>query len=93
VIVNTPNNQTGRSYPPGTLSALADLLTAASRQCGRPIWLICDEPYARLVFSDAQFHSPSEFYPYIVISYSYVIDRALPVFRAAFDEAGPLTRR
>ena len=71
VIVNTPNNPTGRIYPPATLSALADLLTAASRRWGRPIWLISDEPYARLVFSDAQFHSPSEFYPYTVISYSY----------------------
>ncbi len=38
---------------------------------GRPIWLISDEPYSRLVFSDAEFHSPSEFYPYTLISYSY----------------------
>jgi aspartate aminotransferase len=71
VIVNTPNNPTGRIYPPATLEALADLLTSASRHWGRPIWLISDEPYARLVFSDAHFHSPSEFYPYTVISYSY----------------------
>ncbi len=71
VIVNTPNNPTGRIYPPATLRALADLLTAASQRFGRPIWLISDEPYARLVFSDAQFHSPSEYYPYTVISYSY----------------------
>jgi len=71
VIVNTPNNPTGRIYPPRTLEALANLLTSASRRWGRPIWLISDEPYARLVFSDAQFHSPSEFYPYTVISYSY----------------------
>jgi aspartate aminotransferase len=71
VIVNTPNNPTGRIYPPPTLAALADLLTAASNRWGRPIWLISDEPYARLVFSDAEFHSPSEFYPYTLISYSY----------------------
>jgi aspartate aminotransferase len=71
VIVNTPNNPTGRIYPPDTLSELADLLTTASGRWGRPIWLISDEPYARLVFSDAHFHSPSEFYPYTVISYSY----------------------
>jgi aspartate aminotransferase len=71
VIVNTPNNPTGRIYPPPTLAALADLLTDASNRCGRPIWLISDEPYARLVFSDAEFHSPSEFYPYTLISYSY----------------------
>ena len=71
VIVNTPNNPTGRIYPPATLEALAALLTDASAQWGGPIWLISDEPYSRLVFSDAEFHSPSEFYPYTVISYSY----------------------
>jgi aspartate aminotransferase len=71
VIVNTPNNPTGRIYPPGTLAALADLLTTASQRWGKPIWLISDEPYSRLVYSDAQFHSPSEFYPYTLISYSY----------------------
>jgi aspartate aminotransferase len=71
VIVNTPNNPTGRIYPPGTLAALADLLTAASQRWGKPIWLISDEPYSRLVFSDAEFHSPSEFYTYTLISYSY----------------------
>ena len=71
VIVNTPNNPTGRIYPRRTLAALADLLTDASQRWGRAIWLISDEPYARLVFSDAEFSSPSEFYPYTLISYSY----------------------
>lgn len=71
VIVNTPNNPTGRIYPPRTLQALADVLTAASAKHGRPIWLISDEPYSRLVFSDAEFHSPSEYYAYTVIAYSY----------------------
>ena len=71
VIVNTPNNPTGRIYPPRTLAALADLLTDASRRWGRAIWLISDEPYARLVFSDAKFRSPSEFYPFTLIAYSY----------------------
>jgi aspartate aminotransferase len=71
VIVNTPNNPTGRVYPPETLAALAELLTEASDRWGRTVWLISDEPYARLVFSDAEFHSPSEFYPYTLIAYSY----------------------
>jgi aspartate aminotransferase len=71
VIVNTPNNPTGRIYPPQTLAALATLLADASHHWGKPIWLISDEPYARLVFSDAEFHSPSEFYPHTLISYSY----------------------
>ncbi|MGS0686685.1 aminotransferase class I/II-fold pyridoxal phosphate-dependent enzyme [Nakamurella sp. GG22] len=71
VIVNTPNNPTGRIYPPSTLRSLAGLLADASDRFGRPIWLISDEPYSRLVFTDAEFHSPSEYYPYTLISYSY----------------------
>ena len=71
VIVNTPNNPTGRIYPPATLDALADVLAAASRRHGRPIWLISDEPYARLLYSDSDFSSPSAHYPYTVIAYSY----------------------
>jgi aspartate aminotransferase len=71
VIVNTPNNPTGRIYPPETSAALSELLTVASYRWGTTIWLISDEPYARLVFSDAEFHSPSEFYPHALISYGY----------------------
>jgi aspartate aminotransferase len=71
VIVNTPHNPTGRIYPPETLAALSELLTDASDRLGRTVWLISDEPYARLVFSDAEFHSPSEFYPYTLFAYSY----------------------
>jgi aspartate aminotransferase len=71
VIVNTPNNPTGRIYPPETLRHLAAVLTAASRRNGSPIYLLSDEPYARLVFSDAEFTSPVRYYPNTLISYSY----------------------
>ena len=71
VIVNTPHNPTGRIYPTSTLRALADLLTEASSRHGRPIYLLSDEPYSRLVFSDAGFVSPAAFYPRTLISYSY----------------------
>lgn len=71
VIVNTPHNPTGRIYPPSTLTGLSDLLTEASERHGAPIYLLSDEPYSRLVFSDATFTSPAEYYPYTLISYSY----------------------
>jgi aspartate aminotransferase len=71
VIVNTPHNPTGRIYPPETLRRLAGILTEASDRHGAPIYLLSDEPYARLVFSDAAFISPSDYYPYTLISYSY----------------------
>ena len=71
VIVNTPNNPTGRVYPPETLNALGDILTAASRRIGRTIYLLSDEPYSRLVFDGRPFHSPAAHYPETLIAYSY----------------------
>ena len=71
MIVNTPHNPTGRIYPPETLEGLAQLLTEASNRFGAPIYLLSDEPYSKLVFSDATFTSPSEHYPHTLISYSY----------------------
>jgi len=71
VIVNTPNNPTGRIYPPETLQRLATVLEEASVRNGRRISLISDEPYNRIVFDGARFRSPAEFYPYTFIAYSY----------------------
>lgn len=71
VIVNTPNNPTGRIYPPATLEDLARILTEASDRYGAPIYLLSDEPYSKLVFSDAEFTSPSRHYAHTLISYSY----------------------
>ncbi len=71
VVVNTPNNPTGRVYPPETLRRLAGVLDAASARIGRRIYLLSDEPYNRLVFDGARFHSPAEFYPFTFIAYSY----------------------
>ena len=71
VIINTPNNPTGRIYPPAVLSHLATILESASAAQGRRIYLISDEPYNRIVFDGARFHSPVEFYPHTLLAYSY----------------------
>ena len=71
VIVNTPNNPTGRIYPVETLQRLADLLEDASRRNGRRIYLISDEPYNRIIFDGLKFHSPREFYPHAFLASSY----------------------
>ena len=51
VIVNTPNNPTGRVYSAETLTRLATVLEEASARNGRRIFLLSDEPYNRIVFS------------------------------------------
>jgi len=71
LIVNTPHNPTGKIYPPETLARLAALLDDASQRNGRTIYLLSDEPYNRIVFDGARFHSPAAFYPNTLLAYSY----------------------
>lgn len=71
VLVNSPNNPTGRIYPPETLRALADLLTAASQRYGRPIYLISDEAYNRILYDGRKFYSPALYYPNTCVVYTY----------------------
>jgi aspartate aminotransferase len=71
VVVNTPHNPTGRIYPRAQLDALARLLTEASERHGKVIYLLADEPYARIVFDGLEHVSPAESYPHTLIAYSY----------------------
>ncbi|HET8784025.1 MAG TPA: aminotransferase class I/II-fold pyridoxal phosphate-dependent enzyme, partial [Candidatus Limnocylindrales bacterium] len=58
VLVNSPHNPTGRIYGEGELRALGDVLRAASARHGRPITLLSDESYNRIVFDGLEFRSP-----------------------------------
>jgi aspartate aminotransferase len=71
VVVNTPHNPTGRIYPRAQLDALAWVLTAASERQGKVVYLLADEPYARLVFDGRAHISPAESYPHTLVAYSY----------------------
>jgi aspartate aminotransferase len=71
IIVNSPHNPTGAIYPAATLAALAHLLTVASERYQRPIYLIADEAYRRVVFDDHRFSSPSAYYRDTLIIYTY----------------------
>ncbi len=71
IIVNSPNNPTGLIYPPEDLKALSDLLTAASERNGRPIYLLSDEAYSRIVYDGLPYYSATSFYPNSLLIYTY----------------------
>nr|PZN63714.1 MAG: aminotransferase [Sphaerobacter thermophilus] len=71
VLVNSPHNPTGKIYPPETLERLAKLLREASERHGRPIYLISDESYSRIVYDGRTYHSPAAYYPYTVLIYTF----------------------
>ena len=84
VLLNSPHNPSGRVIPRDDLRALADLLTSASRRIGRPIYLLSDEPYRRILFDGLRFHSPSELYPHTVVTYSYGKQLLAPGMRIGY---------
>jgi len=71
IIINSPNNPTGKIYPPETLQQLSAALTAASERNGRPIYLLSDEAYSRIVFDGRPYYSPTAFYPHSFLIYTY----------------------
>lgn len=71
IIINSPHNPTGRIYPAATLERLARVLTDASTQHGRPIYLLSDEAYSRIVYDGRPYLSPTTFYPYSFLLYTY----------------------
>ena len=71
IIINSPHNPTGKMYPPETLLQLSDALTAASERNSRPIYLLSDEAYSRIVFDGRPYHSPTAFYPRSFLIYTY----------------------
>ena len=77
VIVNSPNNPTGRMYPPETMEGLAGLLRRRSADLGRPIYLVSDEPYREIVYDDLAYPHPSMFYEDCITVTSHSKDLSL----------------
>jgi aspartate aminotransferase len=50
VLINSPNNPTGKIYPESTLKGLADLLRRHGRKTGRLPYLVSDEPYREIAY-------------------------------------------
>ncbi len=89
IIVNSPNNPTGKIYPPSTLTRLADLLTSASERNGRAIYLLSDEAYSRIVFDGREYPSPVAFYPDSLLLYTYAKTLLTPGQRIGYIALPP----
>jgi aspartate aminotransferase len=71
IIVNSPNNPSGRIYPASDLAALASVLSEASERNGRTIYMLSDESYRRILFDGNAFESPAKHYPSSFVIYTY----------------------
>jgi aspartate aminotransferase len=89
VIINSPNNPTGQIYDEAMLHSLGQVLAAGSARFGRPIYLINDEPYRRLVYDKVTLPSVFQAYPESLVATSFSKDLSLPGERIGYLAVNP----
>jgi len=89
VLLNTPNNPTGAVYAADALAALERVLADAERRFGRPVYVISDEPYRKIVFDAAAFAPPAAFLRNTLVAYSHSKDLNLPGERIGYLAVSP----
>jgi len=71
VLINTPNNPTGRVYDAETVQGLAAILEEMGKLYNRAVYLISDEPYNEIVYDGKEAPNIMEYYKNSIIAYSY----------------------
>jgi aspartate aminotransferase len=89
VLMNTPHNPTGRIFPAAALQHLADRLAEAAARYGRPIWIISDEAYSRILFDEHSFVSPGVVHPYSMLARTYSKTTLAPGQRLGYLALAP----
>lgn len=84
VLINTPNNPTGVVYSEATIRALADILSEKSGEYGHPIYLLSDEPYREIAYTDKPLSWVPSYYANTLVCYSYSKSLSLPGQRIGY---------
>jgi aspartate aminotransferase len=89
VLVNSPNNPSGAVYPAQCLQRLGETLTRAEARHGTRIYLVSDEPYARLIYDGLAYPYLYRFHPNTLAATSFSKDLSLPGERIGYIAMGP----
>lgn len=90
VVINSPNNPSGRVYSERLLKQIGDLLQEKSRRYGYPIYLLADEPYKKIIYDESAYHSPLKYYRNTILATSFSKDLSLAGERIGFLAVSPL---
>jgi aspartate aminotransferase len=71
VLINSPNNPTGRVYDVASLEGLAAVMRRKSEDYGRAIYLVSDEPYRDIVYDGVQVPGVMKLYGHSILVFSY----------------------
>ena len=89
VLINSPNNPTGKVYSQDELERLGSLLSDYSRKFGRSIYLISDEPYRKIIYDGIIVPSIFNAYRESFVVTSFSKDLSLPGERIGYAALNP----
>jgi len=89
LIINSPNNPSGQVYPAHSLEKLAQVLAAAEKEHGRPICLISDEPYRRIVYDGVEVPPIMGVWPHSIVANSFSKELSIPGERVGYLAVSP----
>ncbi len=89
VLINSPNNPTGKVYDAAAIKGLADILREKSAALGREIFLLSDEPYRDIVYDGIEVPSILAAYRHSIIASSYSKSLSLPGERIGYLAMNP----
>ncbi len=83
ILINSPNNPSGKIYTEQEITNLCDLLTE-KKENGQLIYLLADEPYRELVYDNATVPSILQHYTESMIIHSFSKTLSIPGERIGF---------
>ena len=89
IILNSPNNPSGRIYDENSLNNLRVLLETIKEKNKQTIYLLSDEPYSKIVYDGAKVPSIFQACANSIIATSYSKDLSLPGERIGFLAVNP----
>ncbi|MBI5251622.1 MAG: pyridoxal phosphate-dependent aminotransferase [Desulfomonile tiedjei] len=89
VLINSPNNPTGKVYPEEQIRGLSELLEKKSKDIGRAIVLISDEPYRGITYDGVKVPSILQAYANSLVVTSFSKDLSLPGERLGYVAMNP----
>lgn len=89
VLINNPNNPSGKIYSEEEIKALAAILKENQAKTGRITYLVCDEPYRAIVYDGAKVTPAFQFYENTVVVSSFAKDLSLPGERIGYIAVNP----
>ena len=89
VIINSPNNPSGVVYTEEKIKQICEILDKKQKEYNTTIFLIADEPYRELVYTDVKVPYLMNYYDNTIVCYSFSKSLSLPGERIGYIAVSP----